>query len=100
MSLNDAEQLFRLLDRDMSGSISIEEFVRGCLRLRGPARSNDVAALVYDFNLRFLRSEGKFQRVEENLKTLTKATTKTLAIVSHLLSASLQGGSSSHQQVE
>lgn len=52
LSRKDAKDLFRLLDCDNSGSLTVEEFVRGCMRLRGPARSVDLAALVYDFNTR------------------------------------------------
>mmetsp|Transcript_39985 Transcript_39985/g.74099 ORF Transcript_39985/g.74099 Transcript_39985/m.74099 type:complete len:666 (+) Transcript_39985:3-2000(+) len=47
LSRREAKDLFRLLDVDKSGSISIEEFVRGCLRLRGPARSVDLAFMQY-----------------------------------------------------
>jgi voltage-gated sodium channel len=92
LSSKDAEQLFRLLDSDGSGAISIEEFVRGCLRLRGPARSIDMASLVYDFNARSVDNEKTFVRLEADLQTLTKATTKTLALVSHLLSPPSQQG--------
>ncbi|CAE8626772.1 unnamed protein product [Polarella glacialis] len=45
MTLDEAENLFEFLDRDDSGSISIAEFVQGCLRLRGPAKALDLAEL-------------------------------------------------------
>jgi hypothetical protein len=51
LSMTEAESLFRLLDTDNSGCIDIEEFVRGCLRLRGPARSVDLSAFVHAFHL-------------------------------------------------
>lgn len=39
----DAWNLFQLLDEDMSGLIDIEEFVQGCLQLRGPAKAIHIA---------------------------------------------------------
>ncbi|CAE8732452.1 unnamed protein product [Polarella glacialis] len=45
MTLDEAANLFEFLDRDDSGSISIAEFVQGCLRLRGPAKALDLAEL-------------------------------------------------------
>eukprot|EP00419_Tripos_fusus_P042440 CAMPEP_0172792290 /NCGR_PEP_ID=MMETSP1074-20121228/208900_1 /TAXON_ID=2916 /ORGANISM="Ceratium fusus, Strain PA161109" /LENGTH=231 /DNA_ID=CAMNT_0013629355 /DNA_START=281 /DNA_END=976 /DNA_ORIENTATION=- len=46
----DVEQvgnLFKLLDRDKSGTLDEEEFIFGCLQLRGEARNIDVALLQY-----------------------------------------------------
>ncbi|CAE6968933.1 Scn11a [Symbiodinium natans] len=39
---HDCIRLFSLLDTDGSGSVDIEEFLDGCLRLKGMARSIDV----------------------------------------------------------
>lgn len=52
LTREEAGDLFHLLDVDQSGYLTVEEFVRGCMRLRGPARSVDLAAFVYDFNCR------------------------------------------------
>merc|ERR1719454_12202 len=49
LSKHHASSLFMLLDMDHSQSLSVDEFVRGCMRLRGPARSIDLAALAHDF---------------------------------------------------
>ncbi|CAK0866636.1 unnamed protein product [Prorocentrum cordatum] len=38
-------KLFLLLDRDQSGSLDPEEFMFGCLKLRGAAKNLDVAVL-------------------------------------------------------
>merc|ERR1719221_2298647 len=38
-------QLFRLLDMDDSGTITREEFLKGCLFLRGNAKSIDIAVV-------------------------------------------------------
>jgi len=40
-----AWDLFKLIDADQSGSIDIDEFVKSCLRLRGAAKSLDIARL-------------------------------------------------------
>jgi len=43
----EAKGLFTLLDVDNLGEILIEEFVSGCLRLRGGAKAIDLATLMY-----------------------------------------------------
>eukprot|EP00927_Polykrikos_kofoidii_P051429 TRINITY_DN45232_c0_g1_i1.p1 TRINITY_DN45232_c0_g1~~TRINITY_DN45232_c0_g1_i1.p1 ORF type:complete len:699 (-),score=129.07 TRINITY_DN45232_c0_g1_i1:6-2102(-) len=45
LEITDAWVLFKLLDSDCSGSIDAEEFVDGCLRLKGQARSIDLAKM-------------------------------------------------------
>eukprot|EP00930_Biecheleria_cincta_P052303 TRINITY_DN37562_c0_g1_i1.p1 TRINITY_DN37562_c0_g1~~TRINITY_DN37562_c0_g1_i1.p1 ORF type:complete len:299 (-),score=52.60 TRINITY_DN37562_c0_g1_i1:163-951(-) len=49
LDLDKAWDIFRLLDDDESGTVSMDEFVEGCLKLRGQARSMDLAILGYDF---------------------------------------------------
>ncbi|CAK0791451.1 unnamed protein product, partial [Prorocentrum cordatum] len=39
---------YRIIDADESGAVSLEEFVGGCLQLRGPATRVDVEALKWD----------------------------------------------------
>jgi hypothetical protein len=53
LNKQEAENLFALLDEDGSENLSVEEFVDGCLRLRGPARSIDMVALARDVQERF-----------------------------------------------
>merc|ERR1712032_1778116 len=48
LDLSEARNLFRLLDLDEVGAIRIDEIVHGCLRLRGVAKSIDVAALLHE----------------------------------------------------
>merc|ERR1712203_4802 len=48
LEIADVKSLFVLLDRDQTGSIDIEEFLVGCLRLRGEARSLDLAKLQFE----------------------------------------------------
>eukprot|EP00930_Biecheleria_cincta_P048546 TRINITY_DN3382_c0_g2_i1.p1 TRINITY_DN3382_c0_g2~~TRINITY_DN3382_c0_g2_i1.p1 ORF type:complete len:655 (-),score=91.15 TRINITY_DN3382_c0_g2_i1:442-2406(-) len=44
----DAWTLFSLIDKDMSGCIDVEEFVTGCLNLRGPAKALHIAKMSYE----------------------------------------------------
>lgn len=48
VDVSEAKGLFRLLDLDGSGSIDAEEFLSGCLRLRGPAKALDLALLIHE----------------------------------------------------
>jgi hypothetical protein len=48
VDLNDAWTLFKLMDHDQLHLIDIGKFVAGCLRLNGPARSVDLAVLMFE----------------------------------------------------
>ncbi|CAE7426688.1 CACNA1G [Symbiodinium natans] len=66
----DAWSFFKLLDLDDGGDVEIEEFLMGCLRLRGTARAIDVNKLIHDQTW-LIRSHGKFQTyVEVELKKI------------------------------
>jgi len=45
VDVDEVEKLFKLLDEDGSGQIDREEFMFGCLRLKGEAKSLDLAIL-------------------------------------------------------
>lgn len=47
----DVGRLFRLLDRTGNGKVDAEEFVTGCLCLRGGAKTMDVAAVVLELTI-------------------------------------------------
>jgi len=47
----DAWTLFKLIDVDMSGCIDIDEFVSGCLSLRGSAKAIHIAKMGYENKL-------------------------------------------------
>merc|ERR1719409_2419498 len=40
-------EAFGEADSDQSGTITIDEFLKGCKRLKGPARSKDVISVTY-----------------------------------------------------
>jgi len=44
-ALPDADLFFELIDEDGNGTLTFEEFVRGCIRLRGGVKVADVALL-------------------------------------------------------
>merc|ERR1712226_1775914 len=48
IQVNEAVGLFKLLDQDDSGEIHVEEFVMGCVRLKGGAKGIDLATLMYE----------------------------------------------------
>eukprot|EP00927_Polykrikos_kofoidii_P047894 TRINITY_DN4218_c0_g2_i2.p1 TRINITY_DN4218_c0_g2~~TRINITY_DN4218_c0_g2_i2.p1 ORF type:complete len:970 (+),score=161.45 TRINITY_DN4218_c0_g2_i2:171-3080(+) len=55
--------LFQLLDENRSGTLSMKEFVMGCMRLRGPARSVDLVHLV--INIAEIERERQQQNAEQ-----------------------------------
>eukprot|EP00930_Biecheleria_cincta_P071586 TRINITY_DN59076_c0_g1_i1.p1 TRINITY_DN59076_c0_g1~~TRINITY_DN59076_c0_g1_i1.p1 ORF type:complete len:610 (+),score=95.09 TRINITY_DN59076_c0_g1_i1:57-1832(+) len=46
LEVHDAERLFRLLDADDSGVVNLTEFLEGCMRVKGVARSIDMYAVM------------------------------------------------------
>jgi len=70
----DSERLFSLLDDDGSGDVGVNEFIDGCLRLKGQARSIDIYALLIQCN----RMEIKLKEV---LELLPKAFRKSEASI-------------------
>jgi len=48
LELHEAQGIFRLLDINEDGYVSIEEFIYGCMRLLGNAKTIDVASLIYE----------------------------------------------------
>merc|ERR1740121_2840658 len=45
LEISDVDAFFNLLDYDGNGAVDIDEFTLGCMRLKGTARSLDVARL-------------------------------------------------------
>jgi hypothetical protein len=48
LDVSNAHRLFRLLDADCSNEVGIDEFLDGCTRLKGQARSIDVNMLIHE----------------------------------------------------
>ena len=70
LEVYDAWSFFKMLDVDGGGAVEIEEFLLGCLRLRGQATAMDVAKVMNDISW-LIKSQGQFHAyVEVELKHL------------------------------
>lgn len=71
ISTDDVWTLFMLIDNDDSGMVDIEEFVSGCMQLRGPAKSLQVGVSLRFRRFRAIvehisRRYGSFQACEKH----------------------------------
>jgi len=66
----DAWNLFTLLDENESNSLDIDEFVTGCLKLRGSARSIDSHMLMYESRWTMKKVTNLAQAFQELLNML------------------------------
>merc|ERR1719150_2776283 len=48
LEVSEAEGLFKLMDLDGNGVVDVEEFVAGCMRLRGGAKRLDLVSLLFE----------------------------------------------------
>merc|ERR1712060_134724 len=46
--VTDAWTLLKLIDKDHSGTVDVEEFIHGCMALQGEAKAVHIATLAYD----------------------------------------------------
>lgn len=70
LDVSEAHGLFKLLDMDNGGYISCDEFVMGCLRLKGQAKNVDVATLIYENKRMALKWSTFSSYVEDQFKDL------------------------------
>lgn len=88
MELNSADAwgLFQLLGNDETNSVDVEDFVDGCLRLKGGARSIDLALMRKEnrIQVRKLRNE-----LQEDLQAILKMVAAMTSEVDHLKTVSL-----------
>ena len=70
----EATDLFHLMDVNRNGSVSIEEFIEGCLRVKGEAKAKHLLAMQYDMHRiwRALQStqEDSSYRIDERCSKL------------------------------
>merc|ERR1719401_158940 len=66
----DARSMFKLLDRDGSGFIDIDEFCDGCLRLKGEAKSFDIQCLIYESQRLITKTTAVIGHLEESVADL------------------------------
>eukprot|EP00929_Paragymnodinium_shiwhaense_P025860 TRINITY_DN15540_c0_g1_i1.p1 TRINITY_DN15540_c0_g1~~TRINITY_DN15540_c0_g1_i1.p1 ORF type:complete len:448 (+),score=69.31 TRINITY_DN15540_c0_g1_i1:187-1530(+) len=70
IDVRTAWEIFRLLDVDGSGTVSIEEFVFGCMKLRGYAKTLDVASINYDVERLRRKTLNKLDSMDEALQSV------------------------------
>mmetsp|Transcript_485 Transcript_485/g.775 ORF Transcript_485/g.775 Transcript_485/m.775 type:complete len:146 (-) Transcript_485:77-514(-) len=88
LEVNEARGLFRLLDMDHSGAISIDEFVFGCMRLKGNAKSVDLVTLMYE-NKRMAERWGEiYDYMQANLDTLKEFESYVVSCLDYIVSTS------------
>ena len=49
LQVSELRVVFEILDTERIGTVTIDDFVWGCMRLRGPAKSVDVCTLLYEY---------------------------------------------------
>mmetsp|Transcript_5877 Transcript_5877/g.15762 ORF Transcript_5877/g.15762 Transcript_5877/m.15762 type:complete len:255 (-) Transcript_5877:101-865(-) len=70
LDATDAQRLFTLLDEYDTGEVGVTEFLDGCLRLKGAARSIDVYALMWEHK-KFTRTmDQKFEELGDIMATI------------------------------
>jgi hypothetical protein len=65
LDISEAKNLFRLLDVDDCGSIQAEDFVMGCLRLRGSAKAIDLATLMLETRRYHRKTQAQIGKLQE-----------------------------------
>mmetsp|Transcript_43025 Transcript_43025/g.85211 ORF Transcript_43025/g.85211 Transcript_43025/m.85211 type:complete len:567 (+) Transcript_43025:390-2090(+) len=66
-SLTEADKLFVIIDEDDSGCLSLSEFVRGCLKLKGNVKACDMALLKYNLKMQGVEMARFFSRLEAHI---------------------------------
>merc|ERR1712113_788835 len=68
LDVSQAELWFRLLDQDGSHLVSLDEFLAGCMRLRGQAKSIDVNMLLHASRRLFDRLNHLMEAIGESFE--------------------------------
>lgn len=78
LDVSQAHALFRLLDNDASGEVGLDEFLAGCMRLKGQAKSLEVNMLLYENRRLFNKMADFMEAVAEQVapETLEAASRK------------------------
>jgi len=73
LDIDQVRTLLTLLDRDQNGEVDIEEFITGCLRLKGGAKSLDMAILQYQIEWILHTVDVLARTVEDNFSKFDSA---------------------------
>jgi len=74
LDASDADTLFHIIDDDMNGHLTVDELIRGVSRLKGPARSIDMAMQMRDHQALqavVLELRAQSQGLEKSLRDLS-----------------------------
>jgi len=72
IDVSEAKGLFKLLDLDESGSLDVEEFVSGCIRLRGQAKALDIAVLIHEVRRMACKFQANAMNIESSLANIRR----------------------------
>jgi len=67
---DNAWQIFRLIDLNKDGSVSLEEFTTGLLTMKGPAKAIDVKGIVYDVKKESVKNKRRMKRIDAQLRSI------------------------------
>eukprot|EP00927_Polykrikos_kofoidii_P058337 TRINITY_DN5279_c0_g1_i1.p1 TRINITY_DN5279_c0_g1~~TRINITY_DN5279_c0_g1_i1.p1 ORF type:complete len:317 (+),score=63.97 TRINITY_DN5279_c0_g1_i1:1019-1969(+) len=76
----EAKYIFRLLDIDGAGIIEFEEFLNGCLRIHGPAKSMDLLTVMQEARVFQKRT---FEQLQEMKTSLEATVSRIVAELGH-----------------
>jgi voltage-gated sodium channel len=68
MDASEAGSMFTIMDLDGSGEVDVDEFVDGCLKMKGYAKSIDVMAMMYDASKNSERLDEFCRQTQENMR--------------------------------
>jgi len=77
----EAEYIFNLVDVDESGEVAFEEFLGGCLRLHGPAKSLDMLINMQEARKERLALKGELEMFTDKLSHLTEFLEQKFAVL-------------------
>lgn len=100
--VDDPEQIFMLLDFDGSGHLNIDEFITGCIRMKGTAKSKDllVAQVAVDTMKRHYTQFEKEMRDLQQKIMLLEETAKSLVDQGEHVFLNLREYRMRHQDLE
>merc|ERR1712203_578634 len=69
---SEAQSIFQLLDVDDTNHLDPEEFLHGCMRLRGPAQALELAMLINESHHFYKRAEDYLRLIHESVSEVEK----------------------------
>jgi Ca2+-binding EF-hand superfamily protein len=80
LDTSDAAGLFSLLDKDGKGEVRVEDFALGCMRLRGQAKSSEVATLMRESRSASRKLMTEIRGLKDQLGLMQPSETEQLAL--------------------